>query len=127
MNPLEQVNGYLRSLESRLRWTALSRGAAVVALAALFTTIILVVAMNSYAFSQESLRVSRILLFLCLGLALALGLALPVTRLNRRRTARLAGSSGSRFQPAPPHVRRRPVRGVAATRWTSRVRLSLRT
>ena len=42
MNPLEQVNGYLRSLEPRLRWRAISRGIAVIALAALVATVVLV-------------------------------------------------------------------------------------
>ena len=90
MNPLEQVNGYLRSLEQRLRWTALSRGFAAIALAALVTTVVLVIAINSYAFSEPSLRVARVLLFLCVSLAIAFGLAVPLTRLNRRRTAKLA-------------------------------------
>ncbi len=90
MNPLEQVNGYLRTLESRLRWTALSRGFAAIAIAALAATVVLVVAINSYAFSEPSLRVARVLLFLCVAIAIAVGLAIPLTRLNRRRAARLA-------------------------------------
>ena len=38
MNPLEQVNSYLQSLERRLRWGAVARGAAVLAVAALVAT-----------------------------------------------------------------------------------------
>src|SRR4051812_35000681 len=90
MNPLDQVNGYLKSLESRLRWTALSRGFAAMAVVALLATVVLVVVINSYAFSEPSLRVARVLLFLSVGCAVAFGLAIPLTRLNRRRTARVA-------------------------------------
>ena len=35
MNPLDRVYGYLDDLERRLRWSAIAKGAAVVALAAL--------------------------------------------------------------------------------------------
>ena len=38
MNPLDQVNAYLKTLESRLRWMALSRGAAAITVAALLAT-----------------------------------------------------------------------------------------
>ena len=34
MNPFEQVNSYLKRLETRLRWNAISRGAALTAIAA---------------------------------------------------------------------------------------------
>src|SRR4051794_39036676 len=90
MNPLDQVNAYLRSLESRLRWTAVSRGMAAMTVAALLATIVLVIVINSYAFSEPSLRIARILLFLCVAAAITFGLAIPLSRLNRRRTARLA-------------------------------------
>ena len=90
MNPLDGVNAYLKSLEARLRWTALTRGFAVVAISALVATVLLVIAINSWAFSEQSLFTARVLLFLCLAIAIAFGLAIPLTRLNRRRVARLA-------------------------------------
>ena len=38
MNPLDSVNAYLKSLEQRLRWTAITRGSAITAIAALAAT-----------------------------------------------------------------------------------------
>lgn len=90
MNPLDKVNEYLMALEARLRWTALSRGAAAIALAALGATLVLVLVMNAYAFSEPVLRLARVLLFLCLGVAITFGLAAPLLRVNRRWTAKLA-------------------------------------
>ena len=62
MNPLEQVNGYLRSLERRLSWSAFTRGSAVTAFAALVATVLLVLYINAYAFSETSLKIARVLL-----------------------------------------------------------------
>ena len=84
MNPLEQVNGYLRSLERRLRWGAIARGAAVLAVAALVATVVLVLYTNAYAFSDGSLRIARVLLVLSLALGGGFGLVLPILSLNRR-------------------------------------------
>ena len=59
MNPLDQVNVYLRELESRLRWSAISRGIACTALAALIATVVLVLVINAFAFSPARQRTRR--------------------------------------------------------------------
>jgi hypothetical protein len=98
MNPLEQVNSYLHRLEARLRWTAFSRGTAYTAMAALFTTVILVLIINFFAFSPGSLRVARLLLFLSLAFAFSFGLIVPLLRMNRGKAARLAERSVPEFK-----------------------------
>ncbi|HEY7212787.1 MAG TPA: hypothetical protein VH477_21080, partial [Bryobacteraceae bacterium] len=90
MTALNQVNGYLRRVEMRLRLFAAARGAAVVAGVALFLTLLLVWIGNRYEFAQQVVLPLRIFLFLSLAVALTLMLVLPLLRLNRRRITRLA-------------------------------------
>ena len=90
MNPIHELNAWLRTLERRLRMLAISRGAAIAAAVALVCTLALVVVTNRFAFSATSMSVARVALFLCLALAIAFGLVIPVFRLNRRRAAREA-------------------------------------
>ncbi len=97
MNPLEQVNKYLHSLERRLRWGAFTKGAAMTAIAALIATILLVLYTNAYAFSDISLRIARVLLVISLALVIGFGLLLPLLSLNRRRAARRAESEMPEF------------------------------
>jgi hypothetical protein len=97
VNPLEQVNRYLHSLERRLRWGAFTKGAAITAVAALVITILLVLYTNAYAFSELSLRIARVLLVISLALAIGFGLLLPLLSLNRRRAARRAESAMPEF------------------------------
>ncbi len=98
MNTREQLNGYLRALEMRLRWMAVSRGAAITAGVALGATLVLVLIANEMAFSPESLTFARVALFLALAAALAYALVLPLMRLNRRRTAGRAEVVFPQFQ-----------------------------
>src|SRR5436190_3041035 len=97
VNPLEQVNSYLQMLERRLRWGAVARGAAVLAVAALLATVLLVLYTNAYAFSDSSLRIARVLLAVSLALAAGFGLILPIMSLNQRRAARRAESAVPEF------------------------------
>jgi hypothetical protein len=90
MSPLEQLNSWLRSLESRLRAAALSRGLALTAAAALAATVLVVLIANGLSFSDASVRWGRVLLFVVLGLAAAFGLLVPVLKLNRLRAAQRA-------------------------------------
>ena len=90
MNALDQLNGYLRSIERRLRLFAVSRGAAIVTAVALLVTLLLVVITNQYAFSEPSLLVARIVLFVSLGIAVSFGLIIPLLRLTRRHAAHRA-------------------------------------
>jgi hypothetical protein len=98
MNTREQLNHYLRGLESRLRLQAVSRGAAVALGVALGATLVLVLITNAFAFSPTSLVIARITLFLALAFALGLALVMPLLRLNQRRAAGRAESVFPGFQ-----------------------------
>ena len=88
MNPLDRLSEYLRGVERRLRVLALTRGAAITLAVALGATVGAVLLANWFAFSEPSVLVSRVLLFLALAFAVGLGLVLPIIRLNARRAAR---------------------------------------
>jgi hypothetical protein len=87
MNALDLVNQFLRALERRLRFFALSRGSAITAAVALSVTVLLVFLTNRFAFSETSLFWARGALVVALGIAIALGAVLPYLRVNRRRAA----------------------------------------
>jgi len=90
MNPLDILNAYLKQLESRMRVSALGRGAAVAGLCAVLATILLVLITNRFAFSELSVAWARAALFVILAFAIGFGVVLPLLRLNRRRAARAA-------------------------------------
>ncbi len=98
MNTREQLNQYLRGLETRLRWLAVSRGIAIGAGVALGVTLAMVLITNALAFSSTSLLIARFILFLALATAIGLGLVLPLLRLNRSRAARRAESTFPQFE-----------------------------
>ena len=98
MNPLDRLSEYLGVIERRLRWLALTRGAAVTAAAALALTVVAVLAANYFAFSSPSVLGARVFLFLGLAFALAAALIVPVIRLNRRRAARTAEHKCPQFE-----------------------------
>ena len=98
MKPFDRLSEYLSALERRMRWLALSRGAAVSAAAALILTVVAVLAANQFAFSHPSVVGARVFLFLGLALAIAAALIVPVIRLNRRNAARAAESKYPQFQ-----------------------------
>ena len=52
MNTREQLNQYLRGLETRLRWLTVSKGAAIGAGVALVVTLAMVLITNALAFSS---------------------------------------------------------------------------
>ncbi len=87
MNTREQLNHYLRGLETRLRLQVVSKGIAVALGVALGATVALVLITNALAFSPTSLVVARITLFLALAFALGLALVMPLIKLNQRRAA----------------------------------------
>src|SRR4029078_5305310 len=84
MNPLDRLAHYLRAVERLVRLLTLSRGAAITAGAALLATIVAVLVANHFAFSDPSVLGARVLLFVCIALALALGLVVPALALSRR-------------------------------------------
>src|SRR5580704_4094607 len=98
MNALDQLNAYLRRLESRLRLAAFSKGTSLVAISALLVTVILVWITNRFAFSPGSLIGARIFLFLSVATAIAFGLVIPLLGLNRRNAARKAEQKFPDFQ-----------------------------
>ncbi len=90
MHSLDRLEAYLKRIEARLRLDTATRGAALLAIAALTATIAVVLYTNAFAFSDASLLAGRILLFLALALAAGFGLLIPLLRLNRRNAARRA-------------------------------------
>ena len=99
MNPLDRLTGYLAGVERRLRWLALSRGAAVTARRgarlhrrgrAGGQPLRL---LRRRACWPRASRCSSALAF-----ALALGLIVPLVRLNRRRAAREAEQRFPEFE-----------------------------
>ena len=98
MKPLDRLSEYLGAIERRLRLQAVTRGAAVTAVAALALTVVAVVVANRFAFSSGSIAGARVFLFLGLAYALAAALIVPVIRLNRRRAAREAERKFPQFE-----------------------------
>ena len=97
VNPRDQLAFYVKKLTRRLRLGALLRGTALLISAALTATIVLVLLCNAVAFSDGSLRWSRLVLFLVLAGAAGFGLAAPFFTLNRKRAVRRAESAFPQF------------------------------
>jgi hypothetical protein len=97
VSALDQLNGYLQSIERRLRLLAISRGAALLTLVALVTTVVLVLAANRFGFSERSLWMARTVLGLSLAAAISWGV-IPLFRLSRRFAAESAETSFPEFQ-----------------------------
>src|SRR5947208_1876492 len=98
MNTREQLNVYLRGVESRLRLLVVSRGAAMALGVALGATLALVLITNALAFSATSMLLARVVLFVALAVALGFGLVLPLMGLNQRRSAGKAEAACPEFQ-----------------------------
>ena len=64
MNPLTGITEYLAGLEKKLRLLAWTRGAAIFGGAALLTTVLLVLVIHKFSFSDPSVFWARVLLFL---------------------------------------------------------------
>src|ERR1041385_6426601 len=98
MTPLDRLSSYLTSLEKRLRLLAVTRGIAVTAGLALALTILPVLVINQFAFSNPSFISARLLLFLGLDFAVPAARVIPVIRLNRRHAARKAEQRHPQFE-----------------------------
>jgi len=98
MNPLVQLDSYLRRLERNLRLLSITRGAAILCTAALLVTVLLVLAANQFSFSAPSVFWSRVLLFFVVAAALCAGLIVPLLRLNRKRAAHRAEARYPEFK-----------------------------
>jgi hypothetical protein len=86
MSRREQLNRYIAKVQQRLRLDAGVRGAAVVAGTALVATVLLTLILNHYAFPEHALTPARLVLLAVLCAAAGFGLALPLLRLDRRRS-----------------------------------------
>jgi hypothetical protein len=98
MSTREQLNSYIQELERRLRLGAILRGAAILTCAALATTVLLVLIINLFAFSQGALISARTILLLAIAAAVCLGLYFPLRRLNQHEAARTAENYFPDFQ-----------------------------
>ena len=80
-----ELNSYIAQLRRRLRLDAWLRGAAIFTGTALVVTIALVMVLNYLAFPDRGLFVARLFIFVALGVAAALGIAIPLVRLTHAR------------------------------------------
>jgi hypothetical protein len=87
MTARQQLNDYIDQLLRRFRLRTALRGAAILASSALVTTVILVLVTNALAFSRASMTSARIILYFILAACIAFACALPLLRLDRRRSA----------------------------------------
>ncbi|MFZ0785496.1 MAG: hypothetical protein WAM67_06865, partial [Candidatus Acidiferrales bacterium] len=62
MSAREQLNSYIGQVERRLRLHTAARGAAILTVAALVTTVVLVLIANSFGFSNASIASARTVL-----------------------------------------------------------------
>lgn len=90
MSAKERFFEYLGAIEQRLRLRSLAAGVAVAVLLLLAVTAAAAWFSLRHAFDPRVLLAGRIALVLAAGAGLALGVAAPLLRINRRRAARLA-------------------------------------
>ena len=90
MTALEQLNRYLRRVEFRLRLFAASRGFALLAGTSLLLTLLLVWISNRFQFAQGVVMPLRILLFLAVAAVISFALAIPLSKLTRKRVTSIA-------------------------------------
>ena len=98
MSAREQLNSYISQVEKRLRLGTAARGAAILTLAALVTTVVLVLIANAFGFSQASIASARAILVLALLSALVYALALPLLYLDRQSAVGRAESAFPKFK-----------------------------
>ena len=98
MSKREQLNLYIQQVQRRLRLDAGLRGAAVVTFAALAATVILTLILNAYAFPAGGLAPARLALLAVVVAAVCFGLAVPLWRLNVRRSVGRAETAFPEFQ-----------------------------
>lgn len=90
MSRQSELNAYLSQLRSKLRLHAWLSGVALLLFSALATTVVLVLALNHFAFPTTGITVARIALILTLLAVAAVGIILPLLRLTSTRVVRKA-------------------------------------
>ena len=98
MSRQNELNLYIRRVQERLRLGAWVRGAAILMAAALFTTLVLVVILNAYAFPGRGMTGARLALVVVLGLTGGSAVAWPVVRLDRRRSVATAEAASPELE-----------------------------
>ena len=98
MSAREQLNSYISQVERRLRLGTAARGAAILTLAALLTTMVLVLIANAFGFSQASIASARAILVLALLSVLVYGIALPLLYLDRQSAVGKVESAFPKFK-----------------------------
>ncbi|MGH8219603.1 MAG: hypothetical protein ACREUT_13725 [Steroidobacteraceae bacterium] len=97
MSARAELRSYVEELRRRLRTSALLSGAAGLTASALVATVVLVALANRFAFSTASVWSARGALWLALIASATFGLALPLWRLTRHRSARRAEQAFPQF------------------------------
>ncbi len=90
MSNQHELNSYIANLHQRLRLHAWLRGAAIFTGTALAVTIVLVLILNQFAFPDRGIVVARFSIFVALGIAATLGIALPLMKLTHARSVHAA-------------------------------------
>lgn len=97
MSARAELRSYVDQLRSRLRTSALVRGAAVFTASALLATVVLVALANVFGFSSASVWSARGALWIVLAASAAFGIVLPLWRLTTRRSVRRAEQAFPQF------------------------------
>lgn len=100
MSKLNELDSYIAQVQRRLRLGAWIQGAAVFTGTALLITVVLVLALNHFAFPHRGVISARIVLLIVLAAAAAFGMILPVRRLSTARAV-------SRAEAANPELQQR--------------------
>jgi hypothetical protein len=100
MSKLNELNSYIAQVQRRLRLGAWIQGGAVFTGTALLITVVLVLALNYFAFPHRGMISARIALLVVLAAAAAFGMILPVRRLSIARAV-------SRLEAVNPELEQR--------------------
>ena len=117
MSARQELDSYIRQLERRVRLDTLSRGAAILASAALGATVVLVLLANARAFSDGSVVGARLVLICVLAFAASLGLAIPIRALEPSSRRRESRGDVSRVPAASRHIHGK--RATPSLSWSS--------
>lgn len=98
MSNLTELNSFIEQVQQRLRLGAWLCGAAIFTCTALAVTVVLVVALNQFAFPPHGVTAARLTILAALAVAAVFGIALPVLRLTRQWAVRSTESANPDLQ-----------------------------